>query len=575
MAASEIEKLETRYAENPEGRYFAPLADAYRKAGRVDDALQLVQKGLEKHPDYLSAHIVLGRCFLDKKDDLAAQGAFGNVLGIDSENIIALKSLAEIAERTGDTESARRWLQKLLVVDSMNTDAEADLQRLGGPLPEETPAEAAPAEEAPAAEISFADVTAAAEAPTEPVPAVELEPVESPPAITEAPTEPIPAVIIEEPVTPEEVAPPPDLVPFDDSLQWGAGERLSGAVRVEDLEAAHHEEPLGAPAIEFLDTGPSLEAARAPAEEPAAAGSVWDAAPEIPSLDLEAPPAAGASGAAPAEIAGADLGPTGDLMIPLGVGPEEAPAAAAEPMVPREAPPSADLPLIMPEDVTPPEEMARPSTKQVQMVSPQPTAEEPPAGGKPEPMLTETMGDLYLKQGFKSEAADVYRRLLAQRPDDPTLRAKLAQVEGPPPSLSAASLGAEPVGAWLQRVARASLSAPMPPRAAPPPEEPTPMEAAFAAAEPEVAVVGEPAHPASDAFSLDQIFGAESATGGQTPAPEPAPPAPPAAPASASFDEFFGAKPEEESVRPKPAEAAPPAEDDLSAFNAWLHGLKR
>ncbi|MEK6609977.1 MAG: tetratricopeptide repeat protein, partial [Gemmatimonadota bacterium] len=196
-ASSEIEKLETRYAENPEGRYFAPLADAYRKAGRVDDALQLVHKGLEKHPDYLSAHIVLGRCQLDKKDDAAARGAFETVLGLDSENIIALKSLAEIAERTGDTAAARGWLQKLLVVDSMNTDAEADLQRLGGPLPGEAPGEGAPAEEAPAAEISFADVTADTEAPTAPVPALEPEPWEPPPGFTEAPTEPMAGIVLD------------------------------------------------------------------------------------------------------------------------------------------------------------------------------------------------------------------------------------------------------------------------------------------------------------------------------------------------------------------------------------------
>jgi hypothetical protein len=46
----------------------------------------------------------------------------------------------------------------------------------------------------------------------------------------------------------------------------------------------------------------------------------------------------------------------------------------------------------------------------------------------------------------------------------------------------------------------------------------------------------------------------------------------------ASFDEFFGSAPKTETVRPK--EAATPtatrqSEDDLSAFNAWLHGLKR
>lgn len=501
-ASSEIEKLETRYAENPEGRYFAPLADAYRKAGRVDDALQLVHKGLEKHPDYLSAHIVLGRCQLDKKDDAAARDAFETVLGLDSENIIALKSLAEIAERSGDTAAARGWLQKLLLVDSMNTDAEADLQRLGGPLPGEAPGEGAPAEEAPAAEISFADVTADAEAPTEPVPAIEPEPSEPPPAFTEAPTEPMAGIFLDE-----------------------------------------LEPPAVAPAIDFLDPAPSHEAPTAPVEELAAAGSVWDAAPEVASIDLDSSRPPGAAGVGLDQTA-----------------------------------PSVDLNLIMPEDVTPPEEMKRPSSKLVQMVSPQVPAEEAPQHreGGAEPMLTETMADLYLKQGFKSEAADGYRRLLAQRPDDATLRAKLAQVEGPPPSLSAAALGSEAVGAWLRRVAGSSLSAPPPPPpppAAPLAEDQTPMETAFAAPEPEPAAMGEPARPASDAFSLDQIFGAEPGAGVATAAPPRESQA--ATPANASFDEFFGAAPEKESVRPKPAEAAPPAEDDVSSFNAWLHGLKR
>ena len=43
-ATSEIEKLERRYAENPDGRFFAPLADAYRKAGQVDRALEVVRE---------------------------------------------------------------------------------------------------------------------------------------------------------------------------------------------------------------------------------------------------------------------------------------------------------------------------------------------------------------------------------------------------------------------------------------------------------------------------------------------------------------------------------------------------
>ncbi|MBI4542118.1 MAG: tetratricopeptide repeat protein, partial [Gemmatimonadetes bacterium] len=357
-AASEIEKLESRYAENPEGRYFAPLADAYRKAGRVDDALQLVRRGLEKHPDYLSAHIVLGRCQLDKKDDGAASDAFQAVLALDPENIIALKSLAEISERIGETLGARRWLQKLLAVDSMNADAEADLGRLGGPVEAAAAPEPAAAE-AQAEDISFADIAAVAEAPTEPFPALPAELVAS-------------------------------------------------------VEAT-------APAMDFLDVG---------------------SGPQVEPEQVVTEP-----GAAMAE----------EFTIDLDRVAEEEPGepSVTVPQVP------ADLPLIMPEDVTPPEELARPSSKLVQVVFPAPDSEEgvgePPTA---EPMVTETMGDLYLKQGFRAEAADVYRRLLAQRPEDAGLAAKLAALEAPPPSLSAAALGAESVGVWLRRVAGARLPAP-------------------------------------------------------------------------------------------------------------------
>ena len=515
---SEIEKLEARFRENPEGRYFAPLADAYRKAGRVEDALMLVQAGLERHPDYLSAHIVLGRCHVDKKDDGAALAAFQQVLAIDSENIIALKSLAEISERIGNPLDARRWLTRLLTVDSMNSEAEEDLHRLGGPL-EEAAAAGAPAAEPVEEEagFSFADVVPP-EAPTEPVPAIpealvaapepEIEP-ERARAMGEGPTLEMERVEFAPPTEPVAPAAAEDVVPFDDQLAWGVGERQSAAIRREDIEAVRHEDAV-TPAIEFLSVPPEVPPV-APVPEAQAAG---------------------------------------------------------------------DLPLIMPEDVTPPEELTRPSAKMLQMVSPE-TPAEVPAEAPGEPLLTETVGDLYLKQGFRSEAAEVYRRLLAQRPDDARLRAKLAQVETPP-RLSAQALGVESVGVWLRRVARASLSARAPEALPEPPAEgPTPMESAFSAPEPEPApapappeVPGQPARPATEAFSLDQIYGAE---GGAPPAAEPAPaPAPPLPPKlGATFDEFFGGRPEGESLRPQPAESQAPSDDDLSAFNAWLHGLKR
>ena len=144
---SEIEKLEQRYRENPD-QWFAALADSYRKAGSLDLALDVVRAGLEKRPNYVSGHIVLGRCLLQQPNDVAAQGAFEKVLALDAENVIALKALSEIAERAGQPDDARRWLTRLLEVDPMNDEAEQALGRLAAAPPTAPTAAAGEAGEA-------------------------------------------------------------------------------------------------------------------------------------------------------------------------------------------------------------------------------------------------------------------------------------------------------------------------------------------------------------------------------------------------------------------------------------------
>jgi hypothetical protein len=130
MALSEIEKLERRYAENPQGLTFAPLAEVHRKNGEVQRALDLLGPGLALHPDYIPASIVLGRCHVDLGDVHAAERAFLHVLALDSENVIALKALADINERLLKFDEAERWLQTLLAVDRSNDEAREQLLRV-------------------------------------------------------------------------------------------------------------------------------------------------------------------------------------------------------------------------------------------------------------------------------------------------------------------------------------------------------------------------------------------------------------------------------------------------------------
>lgn len=130
MSTSEIAKLERLWRENRQGFTFAPLAEAYRKMKDTTRALEILSEGMAQRPDYIPASIVLGRCHLDLGDDGQAELAFRHVLKLDSENVIALKALAEISERGGKLADAATHLGALLEVDRSNDDARFHLARL-------------------------------------------------------------------------------------------------------------------------------------------------------------------------------------------------------------------------------------------------------------------------------------------------------------------------------------------------------------------------------------------------------------------------------------------------------------
>jgi len=446
---SEIDKLEARWRENPKGRNFAPLADAYRKAGLVDNAIDLLQSGLQLHPDYVSAHIVLARCLTDKKDDGGAQDVFQKVLVLDGENIIALRGLAEIAERNSRFAEAVDWLARLLNADPMNGDAAEHLAR--------------------------AKTKAATAKPASP-----------PPAIAEAETEAMtkPSFVVEhtdaEPVTPVAATTPSrDVETFDGSLDFNAA--AHSAARAEGLEVQEDIE-LNSQQIEQVDV---IGLARTQYE--------------------------------------------GSGMFKLDI-----PSPEVRPPVPElvdEVMPQVDLPLIMPDDMA--AQAPAPPRRAVPPPAPAPPPPPPPAAAIPaavalsdddgaadtatlsqaEPVLTETMAELYLKQGHQHDALRVYQALLAQRPNDARLRRRVEHLSGGGDARRGSGVSAQ---AFLKSIWSGRAAVAPPPPAPVPAMEQSTLEAAFDAAGP---TPGEPSHPAHDHISLDSVFGDDSARRSDSVAP--------------------------------------------------------
>ena len=577
---SEIEKLEKRWAENPKGRNFAPLADAYRKAGELDRALELCTAGLELHPDYVSAHIVLARCLIDQKNDAGASEVFQKVLALDPENVLALRILAEIAERGGRFDQAVEWLGRLLAADPMNGDAAEALARAKAKAAQPAkPVVPAPASKPPDSVVRLVPETAQTAARPTPRPAPARPPsgpqraVAPPPPPAPAPPAPAAAqsdFVVEHasdaPTSPtlDAKGTPSDIETFDGTIDFNA--LAHDAARADGIEVQ-----------EEVELKPQDLVVEGLAHTQYESGSF--ARPTDAELDEG--------------FAKIDL----PLIMPDDV-PEAIPAApprvsdvARTPPAPAPAPP----PPPPPAPPAPP-----PPTPAAVALSDDDGAADTAALSRAEPVLTETMAELYLRQGHQEDALRVYQALLAQRPTDARLRAR---VESLTPGRGGRKKderrpAGETVQTFLKRILAGRPGAPAPD--ARPSGGRSPLERAFAVAPPDadadagLVAPGEATRPAAEGISLDQVFGdegprssvpvAEPPPGG---APEPTPPV--AQSGGFSFDQFFspppaggsgsasaGASSDAPAARPSGAKAMPPMEDesDLDQFQAWLRGLK-
>lgn len=81
--------------EDPTSRVFAPLAESYRRLGRIDEAIEICQRGLEHHPDFHGGRVALAKCFLDKHRYEDAQKELERVVHLAPENLLAQKLLGD------------------------------------------------------------------------------------------------------------------------------------------------------------------------------------------------------------------------------------------------------------------------------------------------------------------------------------------------------------------------------------------------------------------------------------------------------------------------------------------------
>ncbi|MDQ3674296.1 MAG: tetratricopeptide repeat protein, partial [Gemmatimonadota bacterium] len=177
MDYDRLRELQAKFDENPR-RYFAPLANEYRKGGNPKRAIEICRAHLAQMPGHMSGQVVYGQSLFEGGEYEEARKVFEGALVLDPENLIALRSLGDLSLQAGDSPQARSWYTRLLEADPKDAAVIALIGVIDAPPPAATE-EATSSEltvdftfvdKPPAGEAGVAgsrDKSAPAEAPTD------------------------------------------------------------------------------------------------------------------------------------------------------------------------------------------------------------------------------------------------------------------------------------------------------------------------------------------------------------------------------------------------------------------------
>lgn len=398
MDYDRLRELQQKYDENPR-RYFAPLANEYRKGGQLKRAIEICRAQLAEMPGHMSGQIVYGQALYESGEFEEARQVFERAIALDPENLIALRALGDMSLQAGDTREARTWYTRLLDADPKDTAVIALVTEIDA------------ASDGAAVQMSEEIPGVDSHAGDQEIPALQAE-VAPPPLAEQQPASASPDSRDTEPTAPTAMSSAShDLPPMNSEV--AAAESASAPEGLErhypTEEAATRQEdvkPLPPPALTREELGVPIGNSAAEGlksmKEDVNAFS-WSPPPEPPPAE-------------PPLVSRRPLPP-----------PREARPAPSQPP-PREVRPAPPPPAAPPKAATP-EPVAEPPANIPETQTTAGTSAETSTGATGEPFVNETMAQLYLQQGYKQLALRIYRQLAESRPHDASLRSRIAEIE--------------------------------------------------------------------------------------------------------------------------------------------------
>jgi len=110
--AADLQRWSRDVARDPASPSFVPLARAYRRQGLHEAAIRVCLRALERQPEHVEGHVLLGALYLETGDLERASDEWSIVLRLEPDHFDAHRGLGFFYLERGDPEDAERHLSR-------------------------------------------------------------------------------------------------------------------------------------------------------------------------------------------------------------------------------------------------------------------------------------------------------------------------------------------------------------------------------------------------------------------------------------------------------------------------------
>lgn len=128
--ASTVEKYQMILEKDPNSQVFAPLAEAYREMGLLQESLKTITAGMQRHPQFVGGLVTYAKIMRDLEQPEKALDALKKASSLAPENILAHQLLAEIYLSHKKPKEALKAFKMVLFLNPNSKTAQKAVNKL-------------------------------------------------------------------------------------------------------------------------------------------------------------------------------------------------------------------------------------------------------------------------------------------------------------------------------------------------------------------------------------------------------------------------------------------------------------